>query len=161
MNKAYNTATALLLAAVFLTLYIKAAKASDLLGYQEPGAPVWLLLAAIVFAIIARELPGGGHLARAAIWLRRAVTMLPAFAVVAWGVDATRALVLSQVVLSVALPVPMLALLWFASRRAVMGEFAIGWPLRITAAAGAAIVLGLNGVLLFAAAGVPIPGFAM
>ena len=43
-----------------------------LLGYQEPGAPVWLLLAAIVFAIIARELPGGGHLARAAIWLRRA-----------------------------------------------------------------------------------------
>lgn len=38
MNKAYKTATALLLAAVFLTLYIKAAKASDLLGYQEPEA---------------------------------------------------------------------------------------------------------------------------
>lgn len=98
---------------------------------------------------------------RIPIWLRRAVTMLPAFAVVAWGVDATRALVLSQVVLSVALPVPILALLWFASRRAVMGEFAIGWPLRLTAAAGAAIVLGLNGALLLAAAGVPIPGFAM
>jgi manganese transport protein len=48
---------------------------------------------------------------RIPIWLRRLVTMLPAFAVVALGVDTTEALVLSQVVLSITLPLPMIALL--------------------------------------------------
>ena len=45
------------------------------------------------------------------IWVRRLVTMLPAFAVVALGVNATKALVISQVVLSIALPLPMVALI--------------------------------------------------
>src|SRR5260221_4384776 len=40
----------------------------------------------------------------------RLVTMVPSFAIVALGVDATRALVLSQVVLSLVLPIPMIAL---------------------------------------------------
>ena len=44
------------------------------------------------------------------VWLRRLVTMLPAFAVVAMGADATQSLIYSQVVLSFALPVPMIAL---------------------------------------------------
>ena len=47
---------------------------------------------------------------RIPIWLRRLVTMVPALVVVALGVNATRALVISQVVLSFALPVPMIAL---------------------------------------------------
>ncbi|MCC7182489.1 MAG: Nramp family divalent metal transporter [Rhodocyclaceae bacterium] len=94
---------------------------------------------------------------RIPIWLRRVVTMVPAFIVVAVGVDATRALVLSQVVLSIALPVPMLALLWFASRRAVMGDFTVGWPVRMITGAGAAIVLALNFVLLASVFGLPIP----
>ncbi|MBE7211972.1 MAG: Nramp family divalent metal transporter, partial [Gluconacetobacter diazotrophicus] len=47
---------------------------------------------------------------RIPVWVRRAATMLPAFAVAAAGVDATRALVWSQVVLSFALPLPMVAL---------------------------------------------------
>ncbi len=93
------------------------------------------------------------------VWLRRVVTMVPAFIVVGMGVDTTRALVLSQVVLSVALPVPMLPLLWFVSRRALMGEFTIGLPLRVLASAGVLIVLALNLVLLLGAFGVPIPGF--
>eukprot|EP01037_Dinobryon_pediforme_P006628 gene6628-6696_t len=50
---------------------------------------------------------------RIPIWLRRAVTMLPAFVVVAMGVDATQALVNSQVVLSIALPFPLVALVLF------------------------------------------------
>ncbi|MDF2234290.1 Nramp family divalent metal transporter [Albimonas sp. CAU 1670] len=87
------------------------------------------------------------------IWARRLVTMLPAFAVVAAGVNATEALVMSQVVLSIALPAPMLALLWFTSRREIMGEHAAGPVLRILAGAGAAVVLSLNVVLLAEAFG--------
>jgi manganese transport protein len=43
--------------------------------------------------------------------------MVPAFVVVAFGVNATDALVYSQVVLSFALPVPMIALFIFTCRR--------------------------------------------
>ncbi|BFG81070.1 Nramp family divalent metal transporter [Paraburkholderia terrae] len=60
---------------------------------------------------------------RIQLWLRRAITMVPAFAVVALGVDATRALILSQVVLSLALPFPMVALLWFTRCETVMGVY--------------------------------------
>src|SRR6266568_1514898 len=56
---------------------------------------------------------------RIPLWVRRFVTMAPSFAIVALGVDATQALVLSQVVLSVILPVPMIALLILTRRRAV------------------------------------------
>ena len=63
---------------------------------------------------------------RIPIWVRRLVTMMPAFVVVAIGVNATHALVLSQVVLSIALPLPMIALLMFTGRRDIMGAFANG-----------------------------------
>ena len=53
---------------------------------------------------------------RIPIWLRRLVTMVPAFVVVALGINATSALVLSQVILSIALPLPMISLLIFTSR---------------------------------------------
>lgn len=89
---------------------------------------------------------------------RRLVTMLPAFAVVAIGVDPTQALVLSQVVLSLALPVPMVALVVFTRRRSVMGPFANGPLTQAAAVAGAALVLALNMVLLAAAFGLPVPG---
>ncbi|MFP3681732.1 Nramp family divalent metal transporter, partial [Pseudomonas sp. SIMBA_041] len=55
------------------------------------------------------------------LWLRRVVTMIPSFLVVGFGVNATQALVVSQVVLSIALPFPMVALVWFTCRRQVMG----------------------------------------
>lgn len=92
------------------------------------------------------------------IWVRRLVTMAPAFAVVGFGVNATDALVLSQVVLSIALPVPMVALIIFTSRRDIMGEYATGIPVRIVAILGAATVLCLNFVLLSAFFGLPVPG---
>ncbi len=74
------------------------------------------------------------------LWLRRLVTMLPAFVVVALGVNATSALVLSQVVLSIALPLPMIALVIFTGRSDIMGAFANGRITRIAAVTGAAIV---------------------
>jgi manganese transport protein len=91
---------------------------------------------------------------RIPVWVRRAVTMVPAFVVVAAGWDATRSLVLSQVVLSLVLPVPMVALLLLTRRRDVMGVFRSGrWVM-----AGAWVALGvivvLNAVLLGDLAGV-------
>ena len=92
------------------------------------------------------------------IWLRRLVTMLPAFAVVAWGVDPTQALVLSQVVLSLALPLPMVALMVLMRRRDIMGDFASSPATRLATTLAAAAVLALNLLLVLQTAGVPIPG---
>jgi manganese transport protein len=95
---------------------------------------------------------------RIPLWLRRLATMVPAFVVVAVGIDATRALVLSQVALSLILPVPMIALLILTRRRDVMGSYANGRLTRAAATAAAAIVLALNLLLLLQAFGVPLPG---
>ncbi|MCK9539490.1 hypothetical protein [Dokdonella sp.] len=52
-----------------------AALAYLLLGYQEPGAPLWSLLAVLTLVLIARELPPG-KLARATGWLRNAALLV-------------------------------------------------------------------------------------
>ncbi|MGI4813283.1 MAG: Nramp family divalent metal transporter [Janthinobacterium lividum] len=82
------------------------------------------------------------------LWLRRVVTMVPSFIVVAMGINATRALVLSQVVLSIAVPVPMFALLWFTCSRRVMGERVNGKSMGALAGVTAVAVLALNAILL-------------
>lgn len=82
------------------------------------------------------------------VWVRRVATMLPAVVVVALGVNATQALVLSQVVLSLALPVPMVALLRLVRRTDVMGSFAIGWRMQAVATAATGVVIMLNAILL-------------
>jgi manganese transport protein len=97
---------------------------------------------------------------RIPIWARRLVTMLPAIAVVGIGVNATNALVVSQVVLSIALPLPMIALIIFTGRRDIMGAFANSRATQLAATLGAAIVLVLNLVLIAQLIGVPIPGLA-
>ena len=95
---------------------------------------------------------------RIPVWLRRLVTMAPAFVVVAMGADATDALIYSQVVLSIALPCPMIALLLFMRRRDIMGEFVAGRATICGAAAAAALILLLNIVLVLQTAGVAVPG---
>jgi manganese transport protein len=95
---------------------------------------------------------------RIPIWVRRLVTMLPAFAVVAMGVNPTRALVISQVVLSIALPLPMIALTMFTRRRDIMGEFANSQTANVVAIAGTVVVLALNLLLILQTFGVPLPG---
>ncbi len=80
--------------------------------------------------------------------IRRLVTMVPAFVVVALGANATNALVISQVVLSLALPLPMISLILFTSRTDIMGSFANSALTRAAAAVAAAVVLGLNVVLI-------------
>jgi manganese transport protein len=82
------------------------------------------------------------------IWLRRLATMLPAFGVVSLGVDATSALVISQVVLSLALPFPIIALVMFTRRADIMGRFASRGLLHVAAVLGTIIVLTLNLILV-------------
>ncbi len=82
------------------------------------------------------------------LWVRRLVTMAPSFIVVALGVGVTRALVLSQVVLSFAVPVPMLALIGFASSRNVMGDHRLGRTMLILAVATFVVVVAMNAMLL-------------
>ena len=90
---------------------------------------------------------------RIPIWVRRVVTMLPAFVVVGLGVNTTNALVISQVVLSITLPLPMIALLIFTRRPDLMGRFANRRLTQAAAAIGAVVVLTLNGLLIAATLG--------
>ena len=89
--------------------------------------------------------------------VRRVVTMVPAFVVVAFGVNATNALVVSQVVLSVVLPAPMISLVMFTRRRDIMGAFVNSRLTDALAIVGTAIILALNVVLLLQTFGVEIP----
>jgi manganese transport protein len=95
---------------------------------------------------------------RIPIIVRRLVTMIPAFLVVWLGVNSTNALVMSQVVLSIALPAPVIALLIFTRRKDIMGAFANSRLTNIAAVVGAVLILTLNAILLLQTFGVNIPG---
>lgn len=95
---------------------------------------------------------------RIPVWVRRLVTMVPAFVVVGLGVDSTKALVISQVVLSFALPIPMIALLLLTRRKDIMGQFVNSRLVGISAIVSTVIVLTLNTVLVLQTLGVGIPG---
>jgi len=97
----------------------------------------------------------GGY--RIPLWLRRSLTMAPSLVVVGLGVGATDALVLSQVVLSLVLPIPMLALLKLTSSREIMGAFVTGRRMQFAAGMAALLVLALNAVLLLQTVGLELP----
>jgi len=81
-------------------------------------------------------------------WIRRLVTMVPSVLVILLGIDPTRALVLSQVVLSFALPAPVIPLVFFTRRKDLMGVL-VNRPLTtIAAGAAAVVILALNVYLL-------------
>lgn len=91
---------------------------------------------------------------RIPLWVRRVVTMAPSFLIVGLGVDTTNALVVSQVVLSLILPVPMIALLYLARRADIMGPFASRGAVLWVSIGAAIVVLALNGLLLLGLFGV-------
>ena len=135
---------------------------APLLGGAAAGAFLISLIASGVTSSVVGTMAGqmimqGFIRARIPLLVRRLVTMVPAFIVVALGVDATTALVLSQVVLSISLPIPMVALILFTSRRDIMGPFVNGPVVRTLASVSAMLVLGLNVVLLCEAAGLSLP----
>jgi manganese transport protein len=92
---------------------------------------------------------GGFINLRIPLVVRRAITMLPAIAVLAAGMNPTDALVLSQVVLSFGIPLALIPLVMLTCRRDVMGVH-VNRPLTTAAAWGCAIVItGLNVFLLY------------
>ena len=82
------------------------------------------------------------------LWVRRLVTMLPTIVVAAWVTDTARALVISQVVLSFVLPVPLISLVLFNGSRRVMVSSVTSVAVSALAIGGTAIVLALNALLL-------------
>jgi manganese transport protein len=85
--------------------------------------------------------------------LRRAVTMAPALLVLGLGLDATRSLVVSQVVLSFGIPFALIPLVVLSSRRNIMGTFANRRVTTLAAAVVAGVIVSLNVVLLAQTAG--------
>ncbi|WP_435207906.1 Nramp family divalent metal transporter [Micromonospora sp. bgisy143] len=86
---------------------------------------------------------------RIPLLLRRLVTLVPAVAVLAIGLDPTRALVLSQVILSFGIPFALIPVVAFTRRRDLMGNL-VNHPLTTAAASGvAALVVALNVFLLW------------
>jgi manganese transport protein len=85
---------------------------------------------------------------RIPLWVRRLVTMIPAFVAIGIGLDPSRTLVISQVVLSFGIPFALIPLVMFTSRREIMGVLV---NRRITVAAAwviAGLISALNVFLL-------------
>jgi len=93
----------------------------------------------VMQGFIARQIP---------IFVRRLVTMVPAFVVIGIGLDPSRTLVISQVVLSFGIPFALVPLVMFTSRREVMGVLANRRLTTAAAAIVAALISALNVFLL-------------
>jgi len=81
------------------------------------------------------------------VWARRLITMVPAF-IVALSFNTMTAMILSQVVLSFVLPLPMVALVVLSSRKSVMGDFVTGKRTAFAAIAATVLIVLLNIVLI-------------
>ncbi len=84
--------------------------------------------------------------------VRRLITLAPALFILAAGVDPTRALVLSQVVLSFGIPFALVPLVHFTARRDLMGVFVNRRATTVAGASCSVVVIALNAVLLILAA---------
>jgi manganese transport protein len=82
-------------------------------------------------------------------WIRRLTTMLPSLIVIALGLDPTRTLVISQVVLSFGLPFAIIPLVLFTRRKDLMGELVNHWITTIIASLVALLILALNIFLIY------------
>jgi manganese transport protein len=85
---------------------------------------------------------------RIPLFLRRLITMLPALVIIAFGVDPTRALVISQVVLSFGIPFALVPLILFCRNRRLMGSLVNRRVTTVAAVAVSTVIIGLNVFLL-------------
>jgi manganese transport protein len=83
------------------------------------------------------------------VWVRRLVTMVPALLVIYLGLDPTRTLVLSQVVLSFGLPFAIVPLVIFTSRKDIMGVLVNRRLTTIAAILVAGLIICLNIFLVY------------
>ncbi len=82
-------------------------------------------------------------------WIRRLSTMVPSLVVIAVGLDPTRTLVLSQVLLSFGLPFAIIPLVMFTQRKDIMGVLVNKPATTALAWAAAALIVFLNVYLLY------------
>ncbi len=83
------------------------------------------------------------------LWLRRLVTILPTLIVIGLGLDPTRTLVISQVILSFALPFAIIPLVLFTRRRDLMGVLTNHRVTTVVTSIIAALIIALNMFLLY------------
>ena len=83
------------------------------------------------------------------LWLRRLITMAPALAILAVGVNASYALVISQVVLSFGIPFALIPLLIFCRNRGLMGTLVNHRLTTAVATVVVALIVSLNVFLLY------------
>jgi manganese transport protein len=113
-----------------------------LLGSGLSSSAVGTLAGQVVMqGFVERQIP---------VRVRRLVTMIPAFVVVAIGVDPSRTLVLSQVVLSFGIPFALIPLVRFTSRSDLMGPLVNRRATTVAATVIAALIVSLNVFLLWA-----------
>ena len=86
------------------------------------------------------------------VWARRVVTrfvnVFPTTLAVLLGIDPLHLLIYSQVILSLMIPLPMIPLVYFTSRRKTMGEFVNSKVTLAASIATALLILGFNVYLL-------------
>jgi manganese transport protein len=91
----------------------------------------------------------GGFLHRQIpVWIRRLVTVFPPMIIIMLGLDPTRTLVMSQVVLSFGLPFAIIPLVMFTSRRDIMGDLVNRRATTVLAITVATLIVALNLFLL-------------
>jgi manganese transport protein len=83
------------------------------------------------------------------IWVRRSVTMLPSLIVIVIGLEPTRTLVVSQVVLSFGIPFALIPLVMFTRRKDVMGVLVNHRLTTVIASVIAMLIISLNIFLLY------------
>jgi manganese transport protein len=86
---------------------------------------------------------------RIPLLLRRLITMTPALVVLALGLDPTKSLVISQVVLSFGIPFALIPLVLLTSKREIMGELVNRKVTTVAAAVVAGMIVALNVFLLW------------
>jgi manganese transport protein len=134
IEEAYRTLTPLLgsaASAVFAISLLASGLSSSAVGTMAGQV--------IMQGFVHRQIP---------IWVRRAVTMAPPILVIALGLDPTRTLVISQVVLSFGLPFAIIPLVMFTRRADIMGPLVNRRITTIIASIVAALIVGLNVYLL-------------
>jgi manganese transport protein len=82
-------------------------------------------------------------------WIRRVITIIPSLIVILVGLDPTRTLVISQVVLSFGLPFAIIPLIMFTSRKDIMGVLVNRWLTNLLAGLCAMLILALNIFLIY------------
>ncbi|MBK5462262.1 MULTISPECIES: Nramp family divalent metal transporter [Peribacillus] len=83
------------------------------------------------------------------IYLRRVITTVPPLAIILWGVNPSKALVMSQVVLSFGIAFALIPLIMFTSNKKVMGNLVNHKVTSSIAGLIAVLIIGLNLFLLY------------